>query len=77
MEIHLVTGLEDVSKYPDLFAELIRRGWSDDNLAKLAQGNLLRVLNGVEKASKVLKHTTKPSLKTIVELDKISAPQIY
>ena len=31
-------GLEDVSSYPKLFAELIRRGWSDADLAKLAAG---------------------------------------
>ena len=37
-------GLEDVSKYPHLFAELARRGWSDADLEKLAGDNLLRVL---------------------------------
>src|SRR5258708_29596154 len=41
-------GLEDTSRYPYLFAELIRRGWSDKDLEKLAQGNLLRVLRGAE-----------------------------
>ena len=66
-----------MSKYPELFAELIRRGWSDANLAKLAQGNLLRVFNGVEKASKALKQTTKPSIKSITELDKISVTKMY
>ena len=35
------TGVQD---YPLLFAELIRRGWSDANLAKLAGGNVLRVM---------------------------------
>lgn len=37
-------GLEDVSKYPDLFAELLRRGWTEEDLTKVAGGNLLRVL---------------------------------
>ncbi|MFL6774763.1 MAG: dipeptidase [Sphingomicrobium sp.] len=37
-------GLERVSDYPALFAELIRRGWSDQNLAKLAGANVLRVM---------------------------------
>ncbi len=37
-------GLEDVSKFPLLFAELIERGWSDEDLIKLAGGNILRVL---------------------------------
>ncbi|XP_053373033.1 dipeptidase 1-like [Mercenaria mercenaria] len=41
-------GLEDVSKYPDLFAELIRRGWSDLDLQKLAGRNVLRVFKSVE-----------------------------
>jgi membrane dipeptidase len=41
-------GLEDVSGYPLLFAELIRRGWSDADLAKLAGGNALRVMRRVE-----------------------------
>ncbi|QIL01883.1 membrane dipeptidase [Sphingomonas sinipercae] len=43
-----VDGLEAVDGYPALFAELIRRGWSDRNLAKLAGGNVLRALRGAE-----------------------------
>ena len=42
------TGLEGVESYPLVFAELIRRGWSDSDLAKLAGGNLLRVLRRAE-----------------------------
>jgi membrane dipeptidase len=41
-------GLEDVSRFPDLFAELIRRGWSDSDLEKLAGGNLNRALGAAE-----------------------------
>ena len=41
-------GLEDVSGYPRLFAELVRRGWSDEDLGKLASGNVLRVLRQAE-----------------------------
>ena len=41
-----VGGLDGVEDYPLLFAELIRRGWSDANLAKLAGGNVLRALRG-------------------------------
>jgi len=41
-------GLEGVEAYPRLFAELIRRGWSDKDLAKLAGGNVLRALRGAE-----------------------------
>lgn len=44
-------GLSDVSMYPNLFAELIRRGWSDRDLAKLAGGNILRALESVEKVA--------------------------
>jgi membrane dipeptidase len=45
-----VEGLEDVSTFPAVFAELIRRGWSEDNLAKLASGNFLRVFAEIEGA---------------------------
>jgi membrane dipeptidase len=43
-----VVGLGGVDAYPALFAELIRRGWSDANLAKLAGGNLLRAMRQAE-----------------------------
>jgi membrane dipeptidase len=45
------TGLEGVETYPQIFAELIRRGWSDQNLAKLAGGNVLRALRGAEQVA--------------------------
>jgi membrane dipeptidase len=48
----VVQGLEDVSKFPDLFAELARRGWSDSDLRKLAGENLLRVFAKAEAVSK-------------------------
>ena len=41
-------GMEDVSTYPVLFTELIRRGWSDRDLAKLSRGNILRVMREAE-----------------------------
>ncbi|XP_064641196.1 dipeptidase 1-like [Lineus longissimus] len=44
----LPEGLEDVSKYPDLFAELIDRGWNDEDLQKLAGKNLVRVFKKAE-----------------------------
>lgn len=43
-----VTGLEDASKYPALFAELARRGWNQRDLEKLASGNMMRVLRAAE-----------------------------
>lgn len=44
----LPAGMEDVSGYPLLFAELMRRGWNDTDLRKLADGNMLRVLRQAE-----------------------------
>ena len=44
----LPEGLEDVSAYPNLFAELIRRGWRDADLRKLAGGNIIRVMRQAE-----------------------------
>lgn len=49
-------GLEDVSRYPHLFAELYRRGWSDRELEGLANRNLMRVLKKVEKVKHQLRH---------------------
>ncbi|TPE63300.1 membrane dipeptidase [Sandaracinobacter neustonicus] len=50
----LPEGLESVAKYPALFAELARRGWSDANLKKLSSENFLRVLRANEKVAKQL-----------------------
>jgi membrane dipeptidase len=47
-------GLEDVSGYPHLFAELIRRGWSDEDLALLAGENALRALAQAEDVSRAM-----------------------
>ena len=44
-------GLDDVSRYPYLFAELIGRGWTDAQLAALAGGNVLRVMREAERAA--------------------------
>ena len=62
-------GLEDVSKFPALFAELIRRGWSDADLKKLAGENVLRVLRQAEAVAKKDQAERQPSTKTIQELD--------
>lgn len=50
-----VEGLEDVSTYPALFAELARRGWSDADLKKLAGENVLRVFAQTERVAARLK----------------------
>lgn len=47
-------GLEDVSKYPDLIAELLRQGVSDDDAAKVVGGNLLRVWKEVDAVARRL-----------------------
>lgn len=44
-------GMKGVDGYPLLFAELAGRGWSDADLAKLASGNVLRVMTAVEKVA--------------------------
>jgi membrane dipeptidase len=50
------TGLDGVEDYPNLFAELIRRGWTDANLAKLAGGNVLRVMRQAEGVAASMKN---------------------
>jgi len=44
-------GLEDVSKFPDLIAELLRRGWSEGDVKKVAGLNALRVLRAAERVA--------------------------
>jgi membrane dipeptidase len=53
-----------------LFAELIRRGWTEAALAKLARGNVLRVLRGAEQAAARLQKVRGPSIATIEQLDR-------
>jgi membrane dipeptidase len=62
-------GLEDSSKFPELFAELIRRGWSDSDLKKLAGQNLLRAFRAAESTASRLQRSRQPSTKTIEQLD--------
>jgi membrane dipeptidase len=66
----LPIGLEDQSKYPALFAELIRRGWSDADLRKLAGDNVLRALGRAEQVAKRLQKERPPSTKTIQDMDR-------
>ncbi|GAA6039029.1 hypothetical protein JCM8097_000161 [Rhodosporidiobolus ruineniae] len=49
-------GLEDVSTYPNLVAELIKRGWSDKEIMGLTSGNILRILTKAEAVAHRLKH---------------------
>ncbi len=73
---HTPAGLEDVSTFPQLFAELVRRGWSDDDLRKLAGRNLLRVFRAAESTATRLQRERQPSTRTIDQLDRpvVSVP---
>lgn len=65
----LPTGLEGVETYPALLAELLRRGWSDADVAKLAGGNMLRVMRANERTAARLQRERPPSTATLAELD--------
>ncbi|MCX4738751.1 dipeptidase [Streptomyces antibioticus] len=62
-------GLNDVSGYPNLIAELLDRGWSTADLAKLTWKNAVRVLGAAEDVSRALQATRGPSHATIGSLD--------
>ena len=66
---HVPVGLEDVSTFPQLFAELIRRGWSDADLRKLAGRNVLRAMRAAEATAARLQQERQPSTRTIEQLD--------
>jgi len=57
-------GMNSVSGYPLVFAELIRRGWSDENLAKLAGGNVLRAMRQAEAVAASMKEV-QPALSDV------------
>ena len=52
-------GLEDVSKFPDLIAELLRRGWSELDVKKVAGLNTLRVLREAERVAALMRRTQR------------------
>jgi len=62
-------GLEDVSRYPHLFAELVRRGWKDEDLKKLAGRNLIRAMRRAEEVAARLQKERPPSAATFEGLD--------
>ena len=57
-------GMNSVSGYPLVFAELIHRGWSDENLAKLAGGNVLRAMRQAESVAASMKDV-QPALSDV------------
>ncbi|MET8128470.1 dipeptidase [Streptomyces sp. NPDC005065] len=69
----LPAGLEDVAGYPNLIAELLGRGWSAADLAKLTWRNAVRVLRDAEDVARDLRTQRGPSHATIDELD---APKV-
>ncbi|HRQ78932.1 MAG TPA: dipeptidase [Gemmatimonadaceae bacterium] len=66
----VVRGLEDVSTYPALFAELARRGWTEAELRQLAGENILRAMEQAERVAARLQRERAPSTATIEQLDR-------
>lgn len=64
----LPDGLDSVATYPALLAELMRRGWTDEMIAKLAGGNVLRVMEGAERVAASMAKEP-PATATIKMLD--------
>jgi membrane dipeptidase len=62
-------GLEDVSTFPRLTAELLRRGYSDADAKKVIGQNLLRVMRQAERVAARLQHQRGPSTATLAQLD--------
>jgi membrane dipeptidase len=65
----LPDGLQDVAGFPRLLGELLRRGYTDDEVRAIAGGNILRVMRGAEAVAARLATTREPSEATIEELD--------
>lgn len=70
----VVKGLEDVSKYPDLTAELIERGYTDQEILKILGENVLRVMRRVEVVAVQLQKERGPSEALIEDLDSSGTP---
>jgi membrane dipeptidase len=65
-----VEGLESVADYPKVFAELIRRGWTDEQLKGLAGLNVLRILRKAEAVAAQMQKQTAAADVRIEEVDK-------
>jgi len=64
-------GLEDVSRFPHLLAALIRRGYTDTAIAKIASRNFVRVFRAVEGVGKDLRKTEPPRVGRLEDFDGI------
>jgi membrane dipeptidase len=60
-------GLEDVASYPRLTDELLRRGYSEQDVHKILGGNILRVFRQAENVARELRRTTEPEVDDIKE----------
>lgn len=65
----LPIGLEDVSRFPYLIAELLRCGYAEDDVGAIAGGNILRVMRGAEASARRIQAVRPPSEATIEALD--------
>ena len=63
-------GLQDVSSYPALIAELLDRGWSQDECVQLIGANVLRALREAEAVARSLSARRAPSTARIEDLDR-------
>jgi membrane dipeptidase len=61
----IAEGLDDVGCLPNLFAELLSRGYSDDDLARVSRDNVLRVMRAAEQVAGRLQGERPPSLATL------------
>ena len=62
-------GLGDVSCYPALFVELAARGYSDEDLRKIAGRNVLRLMRERDRVASKVRTERPPSVATIEQLD--------
>lgn len=67
-------GLEDVSRFPYLIAELLRRGWSEKAVIGVAGGNFVRIFKAVEGEGVRLRKGRLPAVGTIQDYDGADAP---
>ena len=63
------SGLDDVSAYPNLVAELLRRGWSEEEIGKLTSGNILRAMRDAEAVARRLQAERRPSMAVPGDVD--------
>jgi membrane dipeptidase len=70
-----VIGLSSVADYPNLFAELLRRGYSESDLKKISGQNILRVMRGAEEVARRLQKERLPSEAAIAAEERRQAPE--